>query len=91
MNFIKDLFNRMINWAKGIYDFFGFDGFLHIVISFILVKLFGYIGLPLYLAIIFTAIIGLAKEFIYDKYLGKGSCSKKDLIADLIGIIAACI
>lgn len=67
-------------------NYFGTDGLLHILCSLILVCIFD-IFFPLIIAILLTAIIGIGKEVIYDKLLKKGTFDKKDLIADLIGII----
>ena len=61
------------------------DKIKHIIISAILVIIF-YLFLPLYLACIFTFLIGLGKEF-YDKYIHKTYIDKWDLVADIIGII----
>lgn len=40
---------------------------------------------------VITAFVGIAKEFVWDKWLKKGSFEKKDLLCDLIGIIIGCI
>lgn len=68
------------------FDYFKIDGCKHIIISAILV-----IVLKLFMsnlaAVTIVLLIGVVKEFIYDKYLGKGYCEKKDIIADIVGII----
>lgn len=69
-----------------IYKYFGQDGLLHILCSIIIVSLADLV-LPLWIAVIIAALIGLGKEFIYDKWMGKGTFDKKDLVADFVGII----
>lgn len=44
-----------------------------------------------YLKSLITAFVGIAKEFVWDKWLKKGTFEKKDLLCDLIGIIIGCI
>lgn len=73
-----------------IFNYFGFDGLIHIICSNLLVSLLQLI-LPLWIAIIITAVIGIGKEFIWDKLMKKGTCSEKDIISNLIGIIIGCL
>lgn len=69
-----------------IYKYFGQDGLLHILCSSIIVGLADLV-LPLWIAVIIAALIGLGKEFIYDKWMAKGTFDTKDLVADFVGII----
>lgn len=73
-----------------IFNYFGFDGLKHIICSNLLVSLLQLI-LPLWIAIIITVVIGIGKELIYDKLMKKGTCDKKDIISNLIGIIIGCL
>ena len=41
---------------------------------------------PLWAAVIVAAAFGLLKEFVYDRWLGKGTFDRKDFLADAIGI-----
>ena len=49
------------------------------------------IVMPLWLAVVITAVVGVAKEFVYDKWLKKGTFEIKDLVCDLIGILIGCL
>lgn len=69
-----------------IVKYFGQDGLLHILCSIIIVSLVDLVA-PMWVAVIIGALVGLGKEFIYDKWMGKGTFDKKDLVADLVGII----
>jgi hypothetical protein len=73
-----------------ILNYIGQDGLLHILCSIVLVRVID-IFFPLWVAIIATVVIGLAKELIWDKWLGKGTFDKKDLLCDLTGIIIGCM
>lgn len=73
-----------------ILNYIGQDGLLYILCSIVLVRVID-IFFPLWVAIIATVVIGLAKELLWDKWLGKGTFDKKDLLCDLIGIIIGCM
>lgn len=73
-----------------ILNYIGQDGLLHILCCIVLVSVID-IVLPLWVAIIATVAISLAKEFIWDKLLGRGTFDKKDLLWDLVGIIIGCL
>lgn len=74
---------KILNWV-------GTDGLLHIICSVIIVSVLNVL-LPLWAAVMITAIVGTGKEFIWDKWLKRGPFEKKDLLCDLIGIIIGCI
>lgn len=74
---------KILNWV-------GTDGLLHIICSVIIVSVLNVL-LPLWAAVLITAIVGIGKEFIWDKWLKRGNFEKKDLLCDLIGIIIGCI
>lgn len=73
-----------------ILNYIGQDGLLHILCCTVLVGIIG-LFFPLWVAIIATAIIGTGKELVWDKWLGRGTFDKKDLLCDLIGIIIGCL
>ena len=75
---------------KKILEWLGQDGLLHIVVCSILVGALN-IVMPLLLAVVITAVVGVAKEFVYDKWLKKGTFEIKDLVCDLIGILIGCL
>jgi hypothetical protein len=73
-----------------VFDYFGFDGLKHIIVSNLIVVLVN-IFLPMWIAVLIAAFIGIAKEFAWDKFLKKGTFDKKDLIADAVGIVIGCL
>lgn len=70
--------NKIISWL-------GQDGLAHIVCCAALCGLLGLV-LPLCAAALVTLAVGVAKELVWDKWLGKGTASWKDLLCDLVGI-----
>lgn len=68
----------------------GQDGLLHILCCILLVSVISLV-FPLWVAIIVTVVLVAGKEFVWDKWLGKGTFEKKDLICDLIGIAIGCL
>lgn len=74
---------KILNWV-------GTDGLLHIICSVIIVSVLNVL-LPLWAAVMITAIVGIGKEFIWDKWLKRGTFEKKDLLCDLIGIVIGCL
>lgn len=75
---------------KKILDYFGVDGLLHIICCMVIMQLLGNF-LPLWAAVLIIAAIGLGKEFIWDRRLKKGTCEKRDLLADAVGIVLGLI
>lgn len=73
-----------------IYNYLGQDGLFHVICSSILVGVFD-LFLPLWIAVIISALSGIAKEVVWDKLLKKGTFDKKDLIADAVGIVIGCL
>lgn len=62
----------------------GVDGLLHVLACKLAVdacELF----MPLWAAVCAAALCGLAKEFIWDKWMKKGTFDRKDLLADAAG------
>lgn len=74
---------KILNWV-------GTDGLLHIICSVIIVSVLNVL-LPLWAAVLITAIVGIGKEFIWDKWFKRGTFEKKDLLCDLIGIVIGCL
>lgn len=68
-----------------ILNYIGQDGLLHMLCSIVLVGVIETV-LPLWVAIVATAAAGLAKELVWDKWLGRGTFDWKDLLCDLAGI-----
>lgn len=73
-----------------ILNYIGQDGLLHILCCIVLVSVID-IVLPLWVAVLITAAVAAGKEFVWDKWLGKGTFDKKDLLCDLVGIIIGCL
>lgn len=71
-------------------SYFGTDGLLHILANILIVNIFDRM-VPLFVAIIIAAAISVLKELLWDKYLNRGTCEKKNIIADTLGIILGCI
>lgn len=69
-----------------ILDYLTRDRLLHIVFSAALVVIFNWVFSWVF-AVILALLIGLGKEFIWDKFLGKGTFDVNDIICDVIGII----
>lgn len=73
-----------------IYKYFGQDGLLHIICSTLLVSILN-IFLSILVSVLIVLLLGIGKEILWDKLLNKGTPDKKDIIADLIGIIIGII
>lgn len=69
-----------------IISYFGADGLAHIIVCNALVAFLSLV-LPVWVAVVATAVIGVGKELLWDKLMRRGSCEAKDLLADAIGII----
>lgn len=73
------------NWVLKGWNWLRTDGLLHLVISALIVVLFGAF-LPVWAAVLIAAVAGIAKE-IYDRASGEGTAEWRDLICDGIGIV----
>lgn len=63
----------------------GVDGLLHVLACKLAVdacELF----MPLWAAVLVAVLCGLAKEFVYDRWMKKGTFDRRDFLADGIGI-----
>lgn len=75
---MRNLITKIVKWLKA-------DRSLHLMVSTALVILFFGIFGNLPIAFGIAIAIGIAKEFIYDKWMKKGSFEIQDIVADLIG------
>lgn len=75
--------DRIIRFFKFI---IGTDGLLHILCSYVLVQLF-YLLFPMWLSCVWALLVGVLKELLWDKYLGRGDASWHDIICDAGGIL----
>ena len=69
-----------------ILDYFGRDGLAHMVCCAALVGVLG-LFLALWVAVVVTAAIGIGKELVWDRWMGKGTCEWRDLLADVAGMV----
>lgn len=65
------------------------DKQLHIIVSMLITLIVYVVCNSLITAILATVAIGVAKEIIWDYYLGRGTPDKMDIVADIIGIVMA--
>ncbi len=73
-----------------ILNYIGQDGMLHILCCIVIVSVIN-IVMPLWVAVLITAVIAAGKEFVWDKWFGKGTFDKKNLLCDFVGIIIGCL
>lgn len=78
--------SKLMNLINTVFNYFNFDGCKHIIVSVILVSILK-LFIPIIAAAIVVLVIGVVKELVLDKHLGKGTCELKDLYANIIGII----
>lgn len=76
--------------VEKILNYLGQDGLLHILASVVLMNVLCLL-LPLWVAIVATAVIGIGKELVWDKWMKKGTFDRKDLLCDAAGILLGCI
>ena len=62
------------------------DKFLHFAVSAVLVVVF-FCFLPVGFAMAASMLVGVAKEIVWDRWMGRGTFSWDDLKADLAGVI----
>lgn len=73
-----------------VFNYFGYDRLKHVIASNVMVVVLNLI-LPLWVAVLVAALVGVGKEVVWDKLMKKGTFDKKDLIADAVGIIIGCL
>lgn len=81
------ILSRIAEWFE---NRFGIPGLLHILFSKLIVD-FCEMFMPLWTAVLLSALAGLFKEFVYDRWMKKGSFEKRDFLADGIGIVLGLI
>lgn len=68
----------------------GISGLLHILLSaaiVLIVQIFS----SWWVAVLAALLAGLAKEYIWDRWLKRGTFEVKDLLCDLTGIVLGCL
>ena len=81
---MKDIIRKITNFLEP-------DKSLHIMLSMlILVGLFTFTN-SLFIATIVTILVGLFKEFIWDRAMKMGTYNVKDIYANLVGIVIGII
>lgn len=78
--------NKIVEKINNVFNYIGFDGCKHIIICSIISFILN-IFLPSLIAVLITVFIGLLKELIYDRFLGKGTANKKDFFMNIVGSI----
>lgn len=73
-----------------VFNYFGYNGLKHVIASNVMIVILNLI-LPLWVAVLVAALVGVGKEVVWDKLMKKGTFDKKDLIADAVGIIIGCL
>ena len=73
-----------------ILNYIGQDGLLHILCCIVLVSVID-IVLPLWGCNYCNSRYRLGEGVVWDKWLGRGTFDKKDLLCDLVGIIIGCL
>lgn len=73
-----------------VFNYFGFDGLKHVIASNLIVVLIN-VFLPLWIAVVIAAAVGIGKEVVWDKILKKGTFDKRDIISDAVGIVIGCL
>lgn len=73
------MIGKILNW-------FGVDGLAHILVSLILCAVLAAF-LPWWAAVLITLAVGVAKEFVWDLWLKRGTCDLKDVLCDVMGIL----
>lgn len=72
------MIGKVLNW-------FGVDGLAHVLASLVLCAVLGAF-MPLWAAVLVTLAVGVAKELVWDMWLGKGTAEWRDMVSDTVGI-----
>ena len=67
-----------------ILNYFGADGLLHVLACKLIADACELL-VPLWAAVLIALLCGLAKEFVWDRRMKKGTFDRKDLLADAAG------
>lgn len=73
------MIGKILNW-------FGTDGLAHVLVSLVLCAVLA-VFLPWWAAMIITLAVGVAKEFVWDLWLKRGTCDLKDIVCDIAGTL----
>lgn len=76
----------MLERAYKVIDWLGKDGVLHVFFSAVLCSALGWV-LPAWAAAVLAMAVGVGKELVWDKWMGRGTFDKKDLVADALGVL----
>lgn len=68
-----------------IYRWLGTDGLLHVLCSTLIVVVAG-MFLPIWASVVIAIAVGIAKEIVWDRMMGRGDASWHDLTCDIIGV-----
>jgi hypothetical protein len=79
-----------MKWLSKVAARAGIDGLLHVIVSVLIVLIVQIFG-PWWVAVLAALLAGLAKEYIWDKWLKRGTFEVKDLKCDLTGIVLGCL
>lgn len=71
-------------------DWLGRDGVLHAACSSVLCSVLCWV-LPVWAAALLALSVGLLKELVWDKRLGRGTFDRKDLVADALGVLVGAL
>ena len=77
------MIGKILNW-------FGTDGLAHVLVSLILCAVLAAF-LPWWAAALITLAIGVAKELIWDRWMGRGTADWHDIICDALGIVGGVV
>lgn len=67
-------------------DWLGHDGVLHAACSSVLTSVLCWV-LPVWAAALLALAVGVGKEVVWDKWMGRGTFDRKDLVADALGVL----
>lgn len=78
--------NKIIEKFNDIFNYIGFDGCKHFIVSSIIAFTLNLFFSSI-ISILITVLIGIMKEVIYDKFMKKGTYSNKDILMNVIGSV----
>lgn len=76
----------MLERVYKVIDWLGRDGVLHVICSAVICSVLGWV-LPAWAAAVLAMAVGVGKEVVWDKWMGRGTFDKKDLAADALGVL----
>lgn len=78
---IKNVFQAILDWVK-------MDGLLHFIVCMALCFILHATGMSMLINALIVFVIGILKEVVWDKLLGKGVFEYKDIVCDFAGTFA---